>query len=148
MVVLREILLSAVRAGDPITAWSAAAWFLRSHYLLITPAGQNGLASALSNSAERLPSGTCCADPALPFITYLPAQHSIRNTLIFYYKPRNEKIFTLLYNSGMGIARRCSLLATNNVPLPLKIMKLEYKLYKMKSPTKNRIAPSISIGNP
>ncbi|XP_048331349.2 trafficking protein particle complex II-specific subunit 120 homolog isoform X1 [Ziziphus jujuba] len=68
MVVLREILLSAVRAGDPLTAWSAAARLLRSYYPLITPAGQNGLASALSNSSERLPSGTRCADPALPFI--------------------------------------------------------------------------------
>ncbi|CAK8569986.1 unnamed protein product [Lathyrus sativus] len=68
MVVLREILLSAVRAGDPLTAWSAAARLLRSYYPLITPAGQNGLANALSNSSERLPSGTRCADPALPFI--------------------------------------------------------------------------------
>ncbi|KAG8656825.1 hypothetical protein MANES_03G011700v8 [Manihot esculenta] len=68
MVVLREILLSAVRAGDPLAAWSAAARLLRSYYPLITPAGQNGLASALTNSAERLPSGTRCADPALPFV--------------------------------------------------------------------------------
>ncbi|CDP18799.1 unnamed protein product [Coffea canephora] len=68
MVVLREILLSAVRAGDPLAAWSAAARLLRSYYPLITPAGQNGLASALASSAERLPSGTRCADPALPFI--------------------------------------------------------------------------------
>ncbi|XP_050388248.1 trafficking protein particle complex II-specific subunit 120 homolog isoform X2 [Argentina anserina] len=68
MVVLREILLSAVRAGDPLSAWGAAARLLRSFYPLITPAGQNGLASALSNSADRLPSGTRCADPALPFI--------------------------------------------------------------------------------
>ncbi|KAL9659900.1 hypothetical protein QQ045_024710 [Rhodiola kirilowii] len=68
MVVLREILLSAVRAGDPLAAWSAAARLLRSYYPLITPAGQNGLASALANSAERLPSGIRCADPALPFI--------------------------------------------------------------------------------
>ncbi|KAK7260919.1 hypothetical protein RIF29_27220 [Crotalaria pallida] len=68
MVVLREILLSAVRAGDPLTAWSAAARLLRSYYPLITPAGQNGLANALSNSSERLPPGTRCADPALPFI--------------------------------------------------------------------------------
>ncbi|XP_052207409.1 trafficking protein particle complex II-specific subunit 120 homolog [Diospyros lotus] len=55
MVVLREILLSAVRAGDPLAAWSATARLLRSYYPLITPAGQNGLASALANSAERLP---------------------------------------------------------------------------------------------
>lgn len=68
MVVLREILLSAVRAGDPLAAWSAAARLLRSYYPLITPAGQNGLASALANAAERLPSGTRCADPALPFV--------------------------------------------------------------------------------
>ncbi|KAF8400564.1 hypothetical protein HHK36_013863 [Tetracentron sinense] len=68
MVVLREILLSALRAGDPLAAWSAAARLLRSYYPLITPTGQSGLASALSNSAERLPSGTRCADPALPFI--------------------------------------------------------------------------------
>ncbi|WCJ30356.1 hypothetical protein M5689_011921 [Euphorbia peplus] len=68
MVVLREILLSAVRAGDPLAAWSAAARLLRSYYPLITPAGQNGLASALNNSAERLPLGTRSADPALPFV--------------------------------------------------------------------------------
>ncbi|KAL6544336.1 hypothetical protein OROGR_010833 [Orobanche gracilis] len=68
MVVLREILLSAVRAGDPLAAWSASARLLRSYYPLITPAGQNGLASALANSAVRLPLGTRCGDPALPFI--------------------------------------------------------------------------------
>ncbi|CAI0415263.1 unnamed protein product [Linum tenue] len=68
MVVLREILLSAVRAGDPLAAWSAAARLLRQYYPLITPPGQNGLASALNNSAERLPSGTRSADPALPFV--------------------------------------------------------------------------------
>ncbi|KAK9080017.1 hypothetical protein SSX86_001692 [Deinandra increscens subsp. villosa] len=70
MVVLKEILLSAVRAGDPLAAWSAAARLLRSYYPLITPSGQNGLASALYNSAERLPSGTHCADPALPFVRF------------------------------------------------------------------------------
>ncbi|KAF9625856.1 hypothetical protein IFM89_027633, partial [Coptis chinensis] len=68
MVVLREILLSSIRAGDPLSAWSAAARLLRSYYPLITPAGQSGLASALTNSADRLPSGTRCADSALPFI--------------------------------------------------------------------------------
>ncbi|GMG98966.1 hypothetical protein Nepgr_000806 [Nepenthes gracilis] len=68
MVVLREILLSAVRAGDPLAAWSAAARLLRNYYPLITPAGQNGLVNALSNSAAMLPSGIRCADPALPFI--------------------------------------------------------------------------------
>lgn len=71
MVVLREILLSAVRAGDPLAAWSAAARLLRSYYPLITPAGQNGLFNALLNSAERLPLGTRCGDPALPFIRYI-----------------------------------------------------------------------------
>ncbi|XP_021769408.1 trafficking protein particle complex II-specific subunit 120 homolog isoform X1 [Chenopodium quinoa] len=68
MVVLREILQSSVRAGDPLAAWSAAARLLRSYYPLITPAGQDGLATALTNSAARLPSGTRSADPALPFI--------------------------------------------------------------------------------
>ncbi|KAL7187302.1 hypothetical protein ACSBR1_037380 [Camellia fascicularis] len=68
MVVLREILVSAVRSGDPLAAWSAAARLLRSYYPLITPPGQNNLASELANSADRLPSGTRCADPALPFI--------------------------------------------------------------------------------
>ncbi|XP_008784808.2 trafficking protein particle complex II-specific subunit 120 homolog [Phoenix dactylifera] len=68
MVVLREILMSSVRAGDPLAAWSAAARLLRSFYPLITPAGQSGLASSLAKSAERLPPGTRCADPALPFI--------------------------------------------------------------------------------
>ncbi|KAJ0989527.1 hypothetical protein J5N97_007883 [Dioscorea zingiberensis] len=68
MVVLREILMSSVRAGDPLAAWSAAARLLRSYYPLITPAGQSGLASSLVNSSERLPAGTRCADPALPFI--------------------------------------------------------------------------------
>lgn len=70
MVVLREILLSSVRAGDPLAAWSAAARLLRSYYPLITPVGQSGLASSLSNSAERLPSGIRCADCALPFIRF------------------------------------------------------------------------------
>lgn len=68
MVVLREILMSSVRAGDPLAAWSAAARLLRSFYPLITPAGQSGLASSLMNSAERLPPGTRSADPALPFV--------------------------------------------------------------------------------
>ncbi|ONK76680.1 uncharacterized protein A4U43_C03F30920 [Asparagus officinalis] len=68
MVVLREILMSSVRAGDPLAAWSAAARLLRLFYPLITPAGQSGLASSLTNSAERLPAGTRCADPALPFV--------------------------------------------------------------------------------
>ncbi|KAK9683542.1 hypothetical protein RND81_10G149100 [Saponaria officinalis] len=68
MVVLREILQSAIKAGDPLAAWSAAARLLRNYYPLITPSGQNNLATALTNSAARLPSGIRCADPALPFI--------------------------------------------------------------------------------
>ncbi|KAL6903656.1 hypothetical protein ACP4OV_004469 [Aristida adscensionis] len=68
MVVLREILMSSIRAADPLSSWSAAARLLRTFYPLITPAGQSGLASSLSNSADRLPSGTRCADPCLPFI--------------------------------------------------------------------------------
>ncbi|OAY69410.1 Trafficking protein particle complex II-specific subunit 1 [Ananas comosus] len=55
MVLLREILVSSVRAGDPLSAWSVAARLLRSFYPLITPAGQSGLASSLANSADRLP---------------------------------------------------------------------------------------------
>lgn len=77
MVVLREILLSAVRAGDPLAAWSAAARLLRSYYPLITPAGQNGLFNALLNSAERLPLGTRCGDPALPFIRYIASYMNV-----------------------------------------------------------------------
>lgn len=81
MVVLREILMSSVRAGDPLAAWSAAARLLRSFYPLITPAGQSGLASSLANSAERLPSGTRCADPALPFIRFFYFFHCIEKLL-------------------------------------------------------------------
>ncbi|KAG0456666.1 hypothetical protein HPP92_024454 [Vanilla planifolia] len=60
----------------------AAARLLRSFYPLITPAGQSGLASSLGNSADRLPSGTRCPDPALPFIRLhsfpmLPSQMDI-----------------------------------------------------------------------
>ncbi|KVH96483.1 TRAPP II complex, Trs120 [Cynara cardunculus var. scolymus] len=88
MVVLKEILLSAVRAGDPLAAWSAAARLLRSYYPLITPSGQNGLASALNNSAERLPSGTHCADPALPFVRFSASKFpfSFHITSSFVYK--------------------------------------------------------------
>ncbi|TVU15339.1 hypothetical protein EJB05_38856 [Eragrostis curvula] len=68
MVVLREILMSSIRASDPLSSWSAAARLLRSFYPLITPSGQSGLASSLANSADRLPTGTRCADPCLPFI--------------------------------------------------------------------------------
>ncbi|KAG2573140.1 hypothetical protein PVAP13_7KG230300 [Panicum virgatum] len=69
MVVLREILMSSIRAADPLSSWSAAARLLRSFYPLITPAGQSGLASSLANSADKLPTGTRCADPCLPFIS-------------------------------------------------------------------------------
>ncbi|KAJ6743890.1 TRAFFICKING PROTEIN PARTICLE COMPLEX SUBUNIT 9 [Salix viminalis] len=83
MVVLREILLSAARAGDPLAAWSAAARLLRSYYPLITPVGQNGLARALANSSERLPSGTRCSDPALPFVRlYSFPQHSSQMDIV------------------------------------------------------------------
>lgn len=68
MVVLREILISSIRAADPLSSWSAAARLLRSFYPLITPAGQSGLASSLANAADKLPTGTRCADPCLPFI--------------------------------------------------------------------------------
>jgi hypothetical protein len=78
MVVLREILMSSIRAADPLSSWSAAARLLRSFYPLITPAGQSGLASSLSNSADKLPSGTRCADPCLPFIRHV----KLMNTLI------------------------------------------------------------------
>lgn len=71
MVVLKEILLQVVRARDPLAARTTATRLLRSYYPLITPSRQNGLASALNNSAERLPSGTHCADPALSFVRYL-----------------------------------------------------------------------------
>ncbi|KAJ6697788.1 TRAFFICKING PROTEIN PARTICLE COMPLEX SUBUNIT 9 [Salix purpurea] len=83
MVVLRDILLSAARAGDPLAAWSAAARLLRSYYPLITPVGQNGLARALANSSERLPSGTRCSDPALPFVRlYSFPQHSSQMDIV------------------------------------------------------------------
>ncbi|KAF6135468.1 hypothetical protein GIB67_015321 [Kingdonia uniflora] len=68
MVVLRDILLSSVRVGDPLARWSAAARLLRSYHPLITPARQSGLASTLSNSTYKFPSGIRCADPTLPFI--------------------------------------------------------------------------------
>ncbi|XP_078433415.1 transport protein TRS120 [Wolffia australiana] len=76
MILLREVLMSSVRAGDPLAAWSAAARLLRSHYPLITPAGQAALASSLSASAAHLPRATHSPDPALPFVrlhAFLPA---------------------------------------------------------------------------
>lgn len=78
MVVLREILMSSIRASDPLSSWSAAARLLRSFYPLITPAGQSGLASSLANSADRLPAGTRCADPCLPFIRYAQTCCNVR----------------------------------------------------------------------
>lgn len=79
MVILREILMSSIRASDPLSSWSAAARLLRSFYPLITPAGQSGLASSLGNSADRLPAGTRCADPCLPFIRYVQTGCNIQN---------------------------------------------------------------------
>ncbi|CAL5359578.1 unnamed protein product [Camellia sinensis] len=81
-----SILVSAVRSGDPLAAWSAAARLLRSYYPLITPPGQNNLASELTNSADRLLSGTRCADPASPFIRLhsfplYPSQMDIINAI-------------------------------------------------------------------
>eukprot|EP00897_Mesotaenium_endlicherianum_P008114 jgi/Mesen1/7330/ME000376S06481 len=48
MDILGDMLAVAVRAGDPLAAWTAAARLLRGHYPLITPAGQYALAAALS----------------------------------------------------------------------------------------------------
>ncbi|BFI25493.1 trafficking protein particle complex subunit 9 [Marchantia polymorpha subsp. ruderalis] len=68
MDILGDMLAAAVRAGDPLSAWSAAARLVRGHYPLITPSAQFGLATALVTAAERLPPGTRCSDPALPFV--------------------------------------------------------------------------------
>lgn len=62
------MLATAVRAGDPLAAWTAAARLLRHHYALITPNGQLALAAAMQAAAERLPLGTRGTDPALPFL--------------------------------------------------------------------------------
>ncbi|CAM6105164.1 unnamed protein product [Calypogeia fissa] len=82
MDILSDMLAAAVRAGDPLSAWSAAARLVRSHYPLITPHGQVGLAMALTTAAECLPPGTRCSDPALPFVrlhsfTCLPREMEI-----------------------------------------------------------------------
>eukprot|EP00249_Psilotum_nudum_P021179 c28007_g1_i1 orf=213-3731(+) len=82
MDVLDDMLLSSVRAGDPLAAWSSAARLLRGHYPRVTPTGQANLAAALTASADRLPLGTRCSDPALPFIRLhsfpdLPSQMEI-----------------------------------------------------------------------
>lgn len=72
MDILGDMLAAAVRAGDPLSAWSAAARLVRSHYPLITPHAQAGLAAALATAAECLPPGTRCSDPALPFVRFVP----------------------------------------------------------------------------
>jgi hypothetical protein len=66
--VLNDMLSAAVRAGDALAAWNAAAQLLRNHYPLITPNSQVALATALSMSAERLAPGTRSSNPALPFV--------------------------------------------------------------------------------
>lgn len=71
MDILGDMLAAAVRAGDPLSAWSAAARLVRGHYPLITPSAQSGLATALVTAAERLPPGTRCSDPALPFVRFV-----------------------------------------------------------------------------
>eukprot|EP00250_Pteridium_aquilinum_P010698 c19573_g1_i1 orf=677-4231(-) len=68
MNVLNDMLLSAVRASDPLAAWSSAARLLRGHYPLITPSDQAKLAGALTTAARQLPPGTRCSDPCLPFV--------------------------------------------------------------------------------
>lgn len=100
MVVLREILMSSVRAGDPLAAWSAAARLLRSFYPLITPAGQSGLASSLTNSAERLPPGTRCADPALPFVRLHSFPLHPSQVDIIKRNPEKKDWWTALASSG------------------------------------------------
>lgn len=66
--VLGDIVSMAMRAGEPLVAWGAAARLLRNHYPLITPKGQEALASALAASAARLPHGTRSSNLALPFV--------------------------------------------------------------------------------
>lgn len=68
MNVLNDMLLAAVRASDPLAAWSSAARLLRGHYPLITPSDQARLAGALTTAARQLPPGTRCSDPCLPFV--------------------------------------------------------------------------------
>lgn len=66
--VLGDMLSTAVRAGDPLAAWTAAARLLRHHYALITPTGQLSLAAAMQAAAEKLPAGTRGTDPTVPFV--------------------------------------------------------------------------------
>lgn len=80
--VLYDMLSAAVRAGDALAAWNAAARLLRNHYPLIPPSSQLTLANALSMSAERLAPGTRSSDPAIPFVrlhsyTAMPADREI-----------------------------------------------------------------------
>lgn len=82
MNVLNDMLLAAVRASDPLAAWSSAARLLRGHYPLITPSDQARLAGALTTAARLLPPGTRCSDPCLPFVRLhsvpsLPSQMEI-----------------------------------------------------------------------
>ncbi|XP_024540956.1 trafficking protein particle complex II-specific subunit 120 homolog [Selaginella moellendorffii] len=69
--VLGDVLAAAVRAGDPLLAWSAGARLLRYHYPYITPFAQASLVAALVSASARLPPGTRCSVPSLPFIRLL-----------------------------------------------------------------------------
>ncbi|XP_024356422.1 trafficking protein particle complex II-specific subunit 120 homolog [Physcomitrium patens] len=68
MDVLYDVLSAAVRAGDALAAWNAAARLLRNHFPLIPPSSQSTLATALSTSAKRLDPGTRSPDPGIPFV--------------------------------------------------------------------------------
>ncbi|GJP84200.1 hypothetical protein CLOP_g14287 [Closterium sp. NIES-67] len=66
MEVLSDLLAVAVRAGDPLAAWAAAARLLRGFYPLILPQSQVSLAQALTSASERLPAGTRCPTSLFP----------------------------------------------------------------------------------
>ena len=66
--VLSEVLAAAVRAGEPLSAWTAAAHLLRRHHHLMTATGQIALAAALKAAGERLATGTRRTDPVLPYV--------------------------------------------------------------------------------
>ncbi|CAI5461664.1 unnamed protein product [Closterium sp. Yama58-4] len=70
MELLSDMLAVAVRAGEPLAAWAAAARLLRGFYPLILPQSQESLAQALTSASERLPAGTRCPDLALPFVRF------------------------------------------------------------------------------
>ncbi|CAI7783370.1 unnamed protein product [Closterium sp. NIES-53] len=70
MELLSDMLAVAVRAGEPLAAWAAAARLLRGFYPLILPHSQESLAQALTSASERLPAGTRCPDLALPFVRF------------------------------------------------------------------------------